>query len=132
MIWRAAGRDDAALAFLWAYAAGFGIAARPLLPAVARLLPACPFHALTGLPCPTCGVTRAVLALLRGDASGALQANPLGAVVAAAGLLGGLLAPVWILFHGPVPRELSSPPVVWRVLAACALLSNWAYLVARH
>ena len=64
----------------------------------ARLLPllsvpyVCPFRALTGIPCPTCGTTHAAVALLRGDVGGALAANPLataagiafGAAIAAA------------------------------------------------
>ncbi len=37
----------------------------------------CPFHAVTGLQCPGCGVTRLCLSLLRGDCSGAWRANPL-------------------------------------------------------
>lgn len=35
----------------------------------------CPFHAITGLQCPGCGVTRMCLALLRLDVSGAWKAN---------------------------------------------------------
>ena len=37
----------------------------------------CPFHALTGLHCPGCGMTRAAALLLRGDLAGALQHNVL-------------------------------------------------------
>ena len=36
----------------------------------------CPFHALTGLECPGCGVTRMCLALLRLDFAAAWTANP--------------------------------------------------------
>lgn len=36
----------------------------------------CPFHAVTGLLCPGCGVTRMCLALLQLDVVGAWQANP--------------------------------------------------------
>lgn len=47
----------------------------------------CPFHALTGLPCLTCGATRALAALLRGDLATSLRTNPLvGAGAAAAAL----------------------------------------------
>lgn len=50
----------------------------------------CPFHALTGLECPGCGVTRMCLALLRLDFAGAWRANP--------GLL--LLAPLILALAG--------------------------------
>lgn len=36
----------------------------------------CPFHAVTGLLCPGCGVSRMCLALLGGDWMGAWRANP--------------------------------------------------------
>lgn len=36
----------------------------------------CPFHALTGLWCPGCGVSRMCLALLRGDMAAAWDHNP--------------------------------------------------------
>ena len=36
----------------------------------------CPFHRLTGLKCPACGITTAILALLGGDAGAAFAANP--------------------------------------------------------
>ena len=49
----------------------------------------CPFHALTGLECPGCGVTRMCLSLLRLDWAGAWAANPglllLGPVMLALG-----------------------------------------------
>lgn len=38
----------------------------------------CLFRALTGLPCPGCGTTRAVSALCAGDFSTAWQLNPVG------------------------------------------------------
>jgi hypothetical protein len=55
--------------------------------AVLVLRPACPIHALTGLLCPGCGGTRAVLALLHGDLIGAWRENAL-LVVLLPGLLG--------------------------------------------
>lgn len=36
----------------------------------------CPLHLLTGLKCPACGITTAILALLGGDAGAAFAANP--------------------------------------------------------
>ncbi len=43
--------------------------------------PACPFHAVTGVDCPFCGMTRATLALGAGDVRGALALHPLAPVV---------------------------------------------------
>lgn len=43
-------------------------------------LPSCPFHALTGLFCPGCGITRALHALLHGEFVKAFSMNALGIV----------------------------------------------------
>ena len=52
----------------------------PLLLVAAALwsgLAACPNRAMTGVPCPGCGLTRATLALFSGDLMGALHWHPL-------------------------------------------------------
>ncbi|MDR0686354.1 MAG: DUF2752 domain-containing protein [Dysgonamonadaceae bacterium] len=54
----------------------------------------CLFHRVTGVPCPSCGSTRSVLFLLKGDFLSALHANPLGYVV----FLPMVVFPLWILF----------------------------------
>lgn len=45
--------------------------------AASGLEPCCAFRRLTGIGCPTCGMTRAMVLLLRGDARGAFAAHPL-------------------------------------------------------
>ncbi|HVF44291.1 MAG TPA: DUF2752 domain-containing protein [Pyrinomonadaceae bacterium] len=47
----------------------------------------CPFRALTGLPCPGCGMTRAFCALGHGDLAGAFGYNALAPFVFAAAVL---------------------------------------------
>jgi hypothetical protein len=49
----------------------------------------CPIRQLTGVPCPTCYLTRSVLATLRGDLAGAVRLHAFGPplVLLAAGLL---------------------------------------------
>ncbi len=49
----------------------------------------CPIRQLTGVPCPTCYLTRSVLAVLRGDLVGALRLHAFGPplVLLAAGVL---------------------------------------------
>jgi hypothetical protein len=49
---------------------------------VVERLPFCPMATLFGVPCPGCGLTRATLALLRGDVRGALGLHPLVLVLA--------------------------------------------------
>jgi len=44
----------------------------------------CGFKVLTGAPCPGCGMTRSVGALLRGDLAASLRFHPLGLASAAA------------------------------------------------
>jgi hypothetical protein len=46
-------------------------------PTTAGFFPACPFHALTGLNCPGCGLTRSFHAFFQGDVSTALHFNAL-------------------------------------------------------
>ena len=36
----------------------------------------CPFKSLTGIPCPGCGMTRAMLSITKGDFRGAFGYNP--------------------------------------------------------
>ncbi len=54
----------------------------------------CLFKKITSLPCPSCGSTRSVLSLLKGDLSGAFLLNPLGFIILAVIVI----APVWILY----------------------------------
>jgi hypothetical protein len=90
--------------------------------------PACPFHAMTGLWCPGCGMTRATYALLHGDVAAAFSANlflPVFAILAIAG---------WVTWFLPTigrepPRALWRLPVgVWigfgAALLAFAVLRN--------
>lgn len=101
----------------------------------ARLLPvlelghACPFRALTGLPCATCGMTRAFVAMAHGEVGVALGVSPLGALLASAG---------WLFALADVGRLLAAkrwpalPAHASRLLAftaAGALLVNWAWLL---
>ncbi len=46
-------------------------------PVTAGFFPQCPLHAMTGLNCPGCGITRGLHALLHGDILSALHFNAL-------------------------------------------------------
>ena len=99
----------------------------PLAPRAATWMPPCLFRSLTGLPCPTCGATHAVVALSRLDPAGALAANPLAAIGVLAFLLGGLVAGVAALADHPLREPRWSPRV--RMTAILAVFFNWVWLI---
>lgn len=127
MTWRSVGAADRTVAWLWAAAAAGSLLLRPLLDFVPILLPRCLWHGLTGFPCPTCGTTRAAMALLHGHPLSALSFNPLTGAAGCVFLAGGALVPLWVLLNAPVPVLESLPRL--RVAAVLVLLANWAYLV---
>lgn len=53
------------------------VAAFTLWPGATSTIVRCPLHELTGLHCPSCGLSRAMAALLAGDFSGAASLNML-------------------------------------------------------
>lgn len=91
----------------------------------------CFFKLTTGLPCPTCGSTRALGRLAHLDLAGAFSMNPL-ATVGAVGLVLWALGDLVLLRQGRALRLCL--PVPWRtpvrLLAGLALLLNWAFLLA--
>jgi hypothetical protein len=115
-------------AFLWA-AAVLALVILVLVrwqPEALSLLRPCPFLALTGAACPTCGTTHAAKALSHGRLTEAFVANPL----AAAALL--LLLPAAVA--SVVLRRIETPPHAQRILAWCGatlVLLNWGYLLVR-
>ena len=101
--------------------------------AVGLPLPPCAFHAVTGCPCPTCGATRCVLALLHGHVGEALGWNPLVFTGIAAMALVNLYA-AGVLAAGLPRARLSLGGMEARLLrVACVLLlaANWGYEIHR-
>ena len=130
MTWRAVSRIDRQTAWLWAIAAASALVLRPVWLAAAPFAPRCLWHTWTGLPCPACGTTRAIVHLLRGEAVQGIAMNPLAAIAVGAFLLGGVVAPLWTALGGAVPVVASRPRPGWMAAAVAALLLNWAWLVA--
>jgi len=91
----------------------------------------CVFKGLTGLPCPTCGSTRALGRLFALDFAGALGMNPFTTLVAVL-VAGWAVADLALLPRRralglEVPKRLG---FALRVGALVLVLANWVYLIA--
>jgi hypothetical protein len=91
----------------------------------------CPFRHFTGIPCITCGGTRAILALTRGDVQAALVWNPLVAIAAIAGLAWLIYAAIVTALRAPRLRVrlADRDRTVFRAAAWAAIASNWVFLI---
>jgi hypothetical protein len=78
----------------------------------------CFFKSVYGLPCPGCGLTRALLALAGGEIASALRLHPLAPLVPFLGLVA--------LFRNTVPfQALYHSASFWAACAAC-FIAVWA------
>lgn len=63
----------------------------------------CPFFRVTGIPCPGCGLTRAVLLLLKGDLQASLRFHAFAPIV--------LLTAVALILVLLLPRSITQPAI---------------------
>lgn len=87
-------------------------------------VPVCPSAALFRLPCPGCGMTRALSAMLRGDLAQAYHLHPVAPLaipVLAGCAIGHVVAYVWPS-SGRLSKLLASKWVEWLVLGIVALM----------
>jgi len=97
--------------------------------------PRCPFLAITGFPCLTCGATRATIAFLHGNFSLAWWWNPL-ALLALYGVVAFDLYAIAVLLS----RSARIRIVNWtrveknfvRIAAVSMLALNWIYLLSHR
>ncbi|MGD8377477.1 MAG: DUF2752 domain-containing protein [Acidobacteriota bacterium] len=118
---------------IWGPIGAVALLAARFLPLDRLPLTPCPLHALTGLPCLSCGGTRSFMAFARFDVPEAIAMNPLVAALAAITAVYVVHAlGVWILgwrrWRPTLGSERSRRAV--RVAAIAGLLLNWSYLIA--
>ena len=80
----------------------------------------CTFKTLTGLPCATCGTTRAWIHFAHGDVGAAVVQSPLGSVLFVVAAL--------VVVFGPPPRTWRAGVAPLWIAAGFAL--NWIYSLA--
>ncbi len=97
----------------------------PAAHAVAAGPVTCPFHAVTGLPCPFCGLTHSLLALGAGDWRASLHLNPLGPLLL-------VLAGPGLYYTGrAVARGVRArPPRALAPVALAVVTAAWAVQLA--
>jgi hypothetical protein len=118
---------------LWLGVSMAGLAASALWFGLRLPWPGCAFHALTGLPCVTCGATRSTVQFLHGDFHAALLFNPLVFASLCAIALFDAYAFAVLATRAPRLRlaDWKRPETkLVRTLLIVLLALNWAYLLA--
>lgn len=94
----------------------------------------CPFKALTGIPCPGCGGTRALQSILRGDILNALYINPLSCLL----LCFLCILPLWAFYDGYKKKDslmkfFHTPwPKPYLIILFCVLVANWIWNIVKQ
>jgi hypothetical protein len=117
------------LGLLWGAVATGLVVLAPLAPRLATSLPACPLKSTVGIPCLTCGSTRAALALARFDPWAAFNLNPLATAGWLVLVVGGLIAGFLALNGRPLREPSWQLSLSGRLALVLVLLANWAYLI---
>ena len=93
----------------------------------------CIFKNMTGIACPSCGVTRSVLLLMHGNVESAILMNPLGLIITSIMVI----APFWLLYDVSLKKEtlynsykkaenvLKTPYIA--ILLFVLIAANWAW-----
>ena len=114
----------------------YGVIALVLLgiarcPPMLSLAPGCVFKGLIGLPCPTCGSTRALVHLSHGEIGPAFSMNPLATLAMFGAVLYFFLSLIALAFDLPrvtfILKDRGKNIV--RAAVVTLLLAQWAYLV---
>ncbi len=97
----------------------------------------CFIKQISGIPCPSCGTTRSIISLLRGDFCYAFLLNPLGYLVA----LIMLVFPPWLIvdlvtkqktvytFYYKVESMLKKPPIAIPIFFL--IIVNWIWNITK-
>lgn len=126
----ARGKSDLDLGLIYGGIGIFGFLVARYLSELTALLPPCPFHLLTGFPCPTCGVTRSSILLSRFRLLDAFLTNPLFVLLCFGVGVWALSAFVLYISGMRVRIELAAgAKPLFRILLIGSILANWAYLI---
>lgn len=92
---------------------------------IAAAPPTCAMRTLLGVPCPGCGTTRALAALMEGHLAEALALHPLAPLLALEGLVLWCGAGWWLWRRGRLPSPRPRTLEVAVVVHAAVYLALW-------
>ncbi|MDZ7815776.1 MAG: DUF2752 domain-containing protein [Planctomycetota bacterium] len=123
------------LAIVWSLVGGLFLLGGALHEYVHFMMPSgCPFHALTGVPCPTCGSTRAVVSFSKLDFAASFTYNPAMFFLCILTVLM-MLWTLWALLVRPFDLKIRANGVystLLRVFAILVLPLNWILVLYFH
>ena len=135
LLWRCRSDNEPDHELIWLAVSAASIAGGAAWLAMALPWPRCPFFAVTGLPCVTCGATRSVMAFLQGDFLSALRWNPLAFVTFCALIVFDLYAAIVLVRRMPRLRIVDltlTEKNVARIIVISLVALNWIYLLAHR
>ena len=128
--WRPPAPREINYELLWLGVSLSGLAAAAIWFALGLPWPGCMFHALTGLPCMTCGATRSILHFLHGHFLAAWNWNPLVFLSMCGVALFDAYALAVLITRAPRLRVMHLSPLekqAIRIGVICLLALNWFY-----
>ena len=128
--WRPPAPREINYELLWLGVSLAGLAAAAIWFTLGLPWPGCAFHALTGLPCVTCGATRSIIQFLHGHFFAAWNWNPLVFLIMCGLALFDGYALVVLVTRAPRLRAVQLSRVekqAIRIAVICLLALNWFY-----
>jgi hypothetical protein len=134
-VWRRLPPDGLNHELIWLAVSGATLAAGAVWLRLGLPWPQCPFLAVTGYPCLTCGATRCAIALSHGNFLRAFSWNPLAFVALCGVALFDLYAAAVLLARAPRLRLIDwtrAEKNAVRIAVIALIAVNWIYLLAHR
>jgi hypothetical protein len=135
LVWRRITPQDFNHELVWLVVSAVALVAGGVWLALGLPWLACPFRAVTGYPCLSCGVTRCAIAFSHGNLPLAWSWNPLAFFALCGVALFDLYAGVVLLARGPRLRVIDwtrAEKNAVRIAIVALIAVNWAYLIAHR
>jgi hypothetical protein len=135
LVWRRIPPEDFNHELVWLAVSATALVAGMVWLGVGAPWLRCPFLAVTGYPCLTCGATRCAIAFLHGNFFLALSWNPLAFVALCGVTLFDLYALIVLVARGPRLRVIEwtrAEKNAVRIAVIALIVVNWIYLLAHR